>query len=636
MFSTLRAKVAAGFTVLVVINVVVSAWSIYSFNELTSAVTTMIKQNYQNVIASQSMVENLERDNSAQLLMLSGYSDAGYIQFQDNQRNFFAGFQEAANSNNFQQGAEILRRIDSLYSEYSDDTDTLKDVLQWQSHRAAQDYHYNNILPLFDRIKLECFQLLDMNNSAMGDAVTKVNEIGNQATLTVFGAAILAIVLSIVASWQFSQYIMEPAEKLTDTVRKLGRGFLDVRADINSQDEIGELASEFNKMAERLQKYEEINIEKLISEKKKSETIVGIISDPIIVVDKEGRLVLMNKLAEDLFSLVEDDVVGRKFQDVVNSPELVKYMCRSLEGEELKDIPPYFELKFEGEDRYFRIKLDPTKTSSGKIAGAILILQDVTQFKELDKMKSEFMARVSHEFRTPLTSINMTFDILKDEHLGHVNKKQRELLAAGKQDAERLTKLVRELLELSRIESGKIQLKEDRVETKSLIEFSVQPVLLQFSGKNVRLDINIDDTIPEFLADYQQLSWVISNLVTNALRFTEPGGTVTVDAAMNGENLVVAVRDTGCGIEKDELEKVFDKFVQLQDSADPSPGSVGLGLSIAKEIVELYGGKIWADSQVGVGTVFTFSIPIGRRIAGTQVSETSRSEDPSGNRKISA
>ncbi len=616
MFSTLRAKVAAGFTVLVIINIVVSGWSIYNFHELTSAVTTMIRQNYQNVIAAQSMVENLERDNSAQLLMLSGYRDAGYIQFQDNQKSFFAGLQQAAASNNSQRGADILKQINSMYLEYSNDTDTLNDIDKFQGPRAAQDYHYNSILPLFDKIKLECFQLLDLNNNAMVQMDARSNDIANQATLAVIGAAVLAIVLSIVASWQFSQYIIEPAEKLTDTVRKVGRGFLDVRANVNSQDEIGELASEFNKMAERLQKYEEINIEKLISEKKKSETIVGIISDPIIVVDREGKFLLMNKLAEDLFSLVEENVVGKRFQDVIDNPELVKYMLRSLDGENLKDIPPYFELNFDGENRYFRIKLDPTKTSSGKIEGAILILQDVTQFKELDKMKSDFMARVSHEFRTPLTSINMTFDILKEEHLGHVNKKQRELLAAGKQDAERLTKLVRELLELSRIESGKIQLKEDRVDTKSLIQFSVQPVLLQFSGKNVGLDINVDSTIPEFLADYQQLSWVISNLVTNALRFTEAGGTVTVDATVNDENLVVAVRDTGCGIERDELNKVFDKFVQLQDSSSPSPGSVGLGLSIAKEIVELYGGKIWAESQVGVGTVFTFSIPIGKRSTG--------------------
>jgi PAS domain S-box-containing protein len=618
MFSTLRAKVAAGFTILVIINVILSAWSIFNFRALTSAVTTMIKQNYQNVVAAQVMVESLERDNSAQLLMLSGYSSAGYIQFQDNQRTFFAALRQADTSNASQLGAQILGRIYSMYMEYSNDTDTLGTIISRKGQRAAQDFHYNKILPLFDRMKSECFRLLDMNNNAMVDTDSKANAIADQATLAVVGGVLLAIVLSIVASWQFSQRIYEPVEKLTDTVRKVGRGFLDVRADINSQDEIAELAVEFNKMAERLQTYEEINIEKLISEKKKSETIAAIISDPIIVVDGDGKFVLINKLAEQVFSLVEADAVGKKFQDVIKSQELVKYVNMSLSGEELRDLPPYFELKFGEENRYFRIKLNPAKTSYGKIAGVILILQDVTQFKELDKMKSEFMARVSHELRTPLTSINMTFDILKDERLGHLNKKQRELLVAGKQDAERLTKLVRELLELSRIESGKIQMKEDRVDTKSLIEFSLQPVRLQFTGKKVGLEVNVDDTIPEFLADHQQLSWVITNLVTNALRFTDPGGTVTVKASMDGDDLVIAVGDTGCGIEKDELGKVFDKFVQLQDSSNPSPGSVGLGLSIAKDIVELYGGKIWAESQVDVGSIFTFSIPIRKRIAGDQ------------------
>lgn len=610
MFGTLRAKVAAGFAVLVIINVVVSVWSIYNFNQLTQAITTMIRQNYQNVIAAQNMLRALESDNSAQLLMLSGYTNAGYIQFQDNHKDFFLWIQQAAASNVSQRGADILQKINNFYAKYSNATDTLKEIIGKRSHRVAQDYHYNKILPLFDEIKGKCFQLLDMNNNAMVATYTKASDISNQATIAVLGAALLAIVLSIVASWQFSQYIIEPAERLTDTVRKIGRGYLDVRADINSNDEIGELSREFNRMAERLKKYDEINIEKLISEKRKSETIAGTISDPIVVADQDGKIVLMNQLAEELFNVTEEAVIGKEFREVLSNSELSGYMNRSLQGKSLTNIPPYFELRFEGEDRYFRIKLNSSKDKSGKVTGVILILQDVTQFKELDKMKSEFMARVSHEFRTPLTSINMTLDILKDEHIGRVNKKQRELLVAAKQDAERLTKLVRELLELSRLESGKIQLKEDIIETRSLIDFSVQPVLLQFNDKSVKLLINADSAIPEFVADFQQLSWVISNLVTNALRFTDPGGTVSVNATINGDDLVIAVRDTGCGIEPEELNKVFDKFVQLQDSSNPSPGSVGLGLSIAKEIVELYGGRIWADSKAGVGTVFTFSIPI--------------------------
>ncbi len=611
MFSTLRGKVAAGFVVLIVINVLVSAWSIFNFNQLTQTITMMIRQNYLNVIAAQNMLVSLERDNSAQLTMLNGYIDTGYQQFQDNHSNFFTWFNQARKSNASQLGANTLDQISRTYAKYARATDTLKTVLETQGHVAAQNYHYNDIMPLFNQIKEGCFELLDMNHNAMVETDAKANYISNRATLAVIGAALLAFVLGLVATWQFSQYILEPAEKLTDTVRKIGRGYLDVRADINSNDEIGELASEFNKMAGRLKEYEEINIEKLISEKKKSEAIVSTISDPIIVADKYGKIVLMNELAENVFDVTEDASVGRDFNEVVKNRELCKYLSGYLEGKNPINIPPYFELRFDGEDRYFRIKLNSSRDNSGRVMGVILILQDVTQFKELDKMKSEFMARVSHEFRTPLTSINMTFDILKDEHIGHVNKRQRELLIAAKQDAERLTKLVRELLELSRLESGKIQLKEDRVNSKALIDFSVQPVLLQFKDKDVKLISNVDSGIPEFVADFQQLSWVVSNLVTNALRYTESGGRVTIDATADQEDLIVSVRDTGCGIGGEELEKVFDKFVQLQDS----PGSVGLGLSIAKEIVEFYGGRIWVDSRLGVGTTFTFSIPIRKRIA---------------------
>ena len=628
MFSTLRAKVAAGFTVLVIINVVVSAWSIYNFNQLTRAVSTMAKQNYQNIVATQNMVLTLERDNSAQLEMLNGYVDSGYRKFVSDSSDFFVYYNQALASNLSPRGAEILSKIKGAYAKYSQATAIFKDVLLTSGYETyGRTFHYDRILPLFVDIRDECFRLFDINNIAMSQTVIQAGDISNRATVAVVGAAILAIVLSIIASWQFSQYILEPAEKLTNTVRKIARGYLDVKANIDSKDEIGELANEFNRMTERLRKYEEINIERLILEKRKSEAIVGTISDPIVVADQEGKIVLMNQLAETMFNLSETDAVGQDFQEVVKNSELTKYIIGCLRGGSSLNIPPYFELPFNGENRYFRIRLNSSKDQSGNVTGVILILQDVTQFKELDRLKSEFMARVSHEFRTPLTSINMTLDILKDEHMGHVNRKQHELLSAAKQDAERLTKLVRELLELSRLESGKIQLKEERVNTRSLVEFALQPALLQFSDKGVKLEINVDPSIPDFVADFQQLSWVISNLVTNALRFTDTGGTVSVDATTNGEDLVIAIRDTGCGIEPQELVKIFDKFVQLPDSLTPSPGSVGLGLAIAKEIVEIFGGRIWVDSEVAVGSVFTFSLPIKERSTRMKLMEAHKNAD---------
>ena len=239
-----------------------------------------------------------------------------------------------------------------------------------------------------------------------------------------------------------------------------------------------------------------------------------------------------------------------------------------------------------------------------------MLLQDVTQFKELDRMKSDFIATLSHEFRTPVTSINMSVDILSRGILGSLNNRQQELIDSAKQDCGRLTKLARELLQLSKLESGKFQLKNEELDVHSLIASTLHTVQLQFSEKGVRLETDVPPEIPRLLADEQVISSVITNLVTNALKHTDSGGAVTVRARHQEGSLRVDVQDTGQGIAPEHLEEIFDKFVQVKQASDTTPGSVGLGLAIAKEVVELYGGKIWVESELGKGSVFSFQIPL--------------------------
>jgi len=223
-------------------------------------------------------------------------------------------------------------------------------------------------------------------------------------------------------------------------------------------------------------------------------------------------------------------------------------------------------------------------------------------------MKSEFIATLSHEFRTPLTSINMSVDILNQEILGPLNKRQKELIDAAREDCHRLTRLARELLQLSKLESGKIEIHNEELDVAALIEFSLRPLLLQFQEKGVTLQRDIPATIPRIFADEQQISWVMTNLLTNALKHTEASGTVCIRVREENSALLVQVEDTGRGIPPDYLEKIFDKFVQVNMSG--GPGGVGLGLAIAKEIVELYGGRIWAESQPGKGSTFSFVLPL--------------------------
>jgi len=217
---------------------------------------------------------------------------------------------------------------------------------------------------------------------------------------------------------------------------------------------------------------------------------------------------------------------------------------------------------------------------------------------------------LSHEFRTPVTSISMSVDILGREILGGLNDRQKELVTSAKEDVQRLAKLARELLQLSRLEAGRVELREEQIDVGELVRAAVRSLQVQFQEKGVELAAEIGEGLPLLLADEQQLSSVITNLASNALKFTGAGGAVTVRAREEGPAIILEVEDNGQGIPRAHLEDIFDKFVQVKRSSESTPGSVGLGLAIAKEIVELYGGKIWAESELGRGSTFTVQLPL--------------------------
>ena len=271
---------------------------------------------------------------------------------------------------------------------------------------------------------------------------------------------------------------------------------------------------------------------------------------------------------------------------------------------------------------YYRPRVSRIHDADGNVFGLLLVLQDVTQVEELDRMKADFIATLSHEFRTPVTSISMSVDILGREILGALNERQKELVESAKHDSQRLAKLARELLQLSRLEAGRVELREEPLDVGTVVRSAVRSLQVQFQEKGVRLETDIGEDLPPLLADEQQISSVITNLASNALKFTESGGTVTVRAGHDREAITIAVEDTGQGIPREHLQDIFDKFVQVKRFADSTPGSVGLGLAIAKEVVELYGGKIWAESELGRGSTFTFRLPV-RTLERTSTEEAS-------------
>lgn len=620
--NSLRFKMGMGYFVLVCLILATSIFSVYNFSRLGGSVGRIIGDAYESNLVAENMVKALERQDNAQVLMFIEDVEKSQNSFRTHRDGFLKWYQNANAGLALPIKPVILDTIIAEYRSYLVASDSLYSLLQnKKTQAAARDYQTAVVRPLVYKLKEHCLQLLEVNQEALRKAQTRAEDFIKRTTLTVVIVAILAVLLGIIASVQFTRNLLRPVLQLTKIVRRMKRGHLHQKIDVTEDDEIGGLLREFNKMTERLQEYEELNIHQLITEKKKSEAIVASIPEPVIVTDKAQGLVLMNQAAAGFLQATGDHKEGESLQETMKHEKWSKLLGSTEENGKTDELVHVTHGKT---SLYFRPRQTRIVDEQGRIEWIVTLLEDVTRFKQLDQMKSEFIATVSHEFRTPLTSIKMAVGILLEEVLGQLNARQRDLLNATRDDCERLTKLVKELLDFSRLESGTYQRRSELLDLKQVFEDALAPLRLLFQKQEVRLGIDFDPHLPQVWGDPQQLSWVVNNLVSNALRYTPAQGCVTISARREQDHVQVDVADTGRGIPNDALETIFDKFVQVKDAKESTPGSVGLGLAIAREVVEGHGGKIGVNSALGQGSTFYFTLPLSQDANGHDSTESSR------------
>jgi NtrC-family two-component system sensor histidine kinase KinB len=635
MGTTIRAKIIWTFSVLVVLNLGASFWSIYNFYALAATLTQILSDNYQSVLAAENMVKSLERQDNI-LLVASEWeepsaaanstenfplSDAENVRTPGEdvfvaklafQRDYFNHwFYEATRSSTLPSQEPLRDSIQTTYQRYAVRCDSMAARIKQGAASEAKQYFYAHVRPNSDRLRELCFRLFEINQAAMERVVPRTHAIANQTAYGTMIASLIALALSVIATAWLTRVLIRPAENLTATVKQIGAGRVDLKIDVLSDDEIGQLSREFNKMTERLKRFEQLNIDRILAEKRKSEAIVESIADGIIVTDARMEIVHINNIVAGLFGTGIEEAVGSPVAEVVDDERTLTLIRDGMtEGAGPGDRPHFLQFEREGRRLYFRPKVTPLRDSSGTVTGVLTILQDVTQFRELDRMKSDFVATLSHEFRTPLTSVTMAVDILNQQILGSLNDRQRELIQSARDDCARLTKLARELLQLSKLEAGRMPVMNEDLDLAEVVDFSLRPLQIQFDERNIELVTDIPRDVPHIVADQQQISWVIINLVTNALKYTPAGGRIGVRLRGEDGSVRIDVSDTGAGIEPEYLESIFDRFVQIKSDGTSTPGSVGLGLAIAKEIVEMYGGRIWAESEYGRGSVFSVRLPV--------------------------
>ncbi|MCK9431669.1 MAG: ATP-binding protein [Candidatus Omnitrophota bacterium] len=346
-----------------------------------------------------------------------------------------------------------------------------------------------------------------------------------------------------------------------------------------------------------------------LAEKKQADAVIRSVAAGLLVLDAQGKVVMMNPALENILGVSKKDNSGKPINGGLQDERLASLLKGS--GKDGKEI----QLVSEGEKTGKTIRASSTilENEEGQTVGTVSIFSDITQQKELERLKDSFVANVTHELRTPLVSIDKAIGLLLNKDGGDLSESQQQFLSIASRNCKRLGLLINDLLDLTKLEAGKMNIKLTSYPIGRVIDDSIEELTAWANTKSMSMVKNIRDGLPEVNIDPARIIRVLNNLVGNAIKFTPNGGTITVSAGLyNDREIVVMVEDTGVGISKDELWKVFRRFYQTEKKVFTDVSGTGIGLSIAKEIVELHGGKIWVESDSGKGAKFSFTLPLSK------------------------
>jgi NtrC-family two-component system sensor histidine kinase KinB len=470
-------------------------------------------------------------------------------------------------------------------------------------------------------VRADCDALLRLNQEAMRQKADAASQIARRWFLITLVLAVGLMAAGVAVEVSLSDAIFGPVRQLTAATTQVAGGDLDASVPVRSGDEIGALAVGFNRMAERIRELRRSDLGKLLIAQQTTEAAIDSLYDPVLVTDSDGRLTRINPAAERLFG-ARADVVGKLIDDVTHDSRIGQAVADVLRsGGAVASESPSAVLPWavEGARRAFRVRSTPMRDADGRLVGAVTLLEDITHLSEISRLKSEFIAAASHELRTPLTSVQMGIHLLLEDTSSTPSERQREILQVCREDTARLDRLMRELLDLSKIEAGDVTPVRSAVRAAALVREAVEGLRLQVEARGIILEVDAAPDLPHVLVDRSQIERVIGNLVTNAARATASGGRVVVSAERRDSEVAIAVSDTGAGIPREYLAKIFEPFVQVPNAP---AGGAGLGLAISRRIIEAHDGQLSVQSEVGKGSTFTFTVPVTPVVPGAAVMQS--------------
>jgi PAS domain S-box-containing protein len=450
------------------------------------------------------------------------------------------------------------------------------------------------------QIRRAIYEIQDVNEQA----ILRKNTIAQQ---TADNAANIMTVLSTILTLVSFTFIFNLPGIISGPIRSLSEGILAIagknykkRIYLKQGDEFGDLANAFNIMAGKLDEYESSNLAQIKFEKSRIETIINQMRDGIVGLDDKRNILFLNAVSEKLLGLKEAGIIGQYAPDVALKNDLMRTLLQ--DDREKRELKIYADNK---ESYFNKDVLDVTNNK--EIIGQVIVLRNITPFHELNEAKTNFIATVSHELKTPISAIKMSAKLLTDLRVGELNGEQQDLIRSITDDADRLLKITGELLNMSQVETGNIQLKLQPADPVKIVEQAIQAVASQAQQKGIRIRARLAEDLPLIQADIEKTSWVLINFLTNAIKFSPDQSGVEVEAYQLKDEVEFKVTDRGRGIDEKYLPRIFERYFKVPGTHDRS--GTGLGLSISKEFIEAQGGRIWATSQLGAGSQFGFALP---------------------------
>lgn len=453
-------------------------------------------------------------------------------------------------------------------------------------------------MTLFRNLSYQLHQILQLNMTAIKNKNEKAEKSAEEAMTFLITIVAFIFLIGFTFAINFPSILTTPIQKLTEAIKEIGQKNYNHRIHIESKDEFGELANAFNEMAERLQYFESSNLNKIIFEKTRAEAVINSMKDASIGIDKNNHILFANEQALQLLGLSAEDTVSKSTEDVIRKNDLFKFLMEN-EGKNP------FKIVLDGKENYY-VK-ETIDVSQGESSNKVMVLKNITSFKELDVAKTDFIATVSHELKTPLASSDFSIKLLEDGRIG--SEERKELIQQLKSDNQRMLRILSELLNMSQVEAGKILLDIQSVNPYPIIQNSIKAVSTPAKENEINIEIELEKDLPNIKADADKISWVLNNFLTNAIRYAPAKSKIAILCKKTDDQLSFSVTDKGQGIDEPYLVRIFERYFQVPGRSDKK-GS-GIGLAICKEFIDAMGGHIWVRSKFGEGSTFGFDIPVG-------------------------